>query len=62
MDGREPRDREKESCVGDRARHYAGRKHTIYVSLLDARDWSEKSGDDRSTFFVAVVLGSRYSL
>jgi hypothetical protein len=31
-------------------RHYATRKHTIRVSLLDARDWSEERGADRSIF------------
>jgi hypothetical protein len=39
-------ERGKKSCFGDRARHSA-RKHTIYVSLLDARDWSEKRCVDR---------------
>jgi hypothetical protein len=49
--GRERTTREeKKSCFGDRARHSA-RKHTIYMSLLDARDWSEKRCVDRSTFF-----------
>jgi hypothetical protein len=32
----------------------------IRASCLDARDWSEKRGADRSTFFVAVVLAGRY--
>jgi hypothetical protein len=36
------------------------REHTIRLSLLDARDWSEKRGTDRSTFFLTIVLGGRY--
>jgi hypothetical protein len=54
MEGREPREREKESCFMDCAWHSA-RKHTICVSLLDTRDWSEKRGADRSTFFIAAA-------
>jgi hypothetical protein len=50
MDEREPRESEKETCFGDRVRYYAARKYMICVSLLDARDWSEKRGADRSIF------------
>jgi hypothetical protein len=49
MDMREPREGKK-SCFEDHVRHCAARKYTIHVSLLDARDWSEKRGADRSNF------------
>jgi predicted metal-binding transcription factor (methanogenesis marker protein 9) len=50
MDGRVPREREKETCFGNRVWYCAARKHMIHVSLLNARDWSEKRGVNRSIF------------
>jgi hypothetical protein len=50
MDGREPQEREKETCFRDRTRYCAARKHMIHVSLLDTHDWSEKRGTDWSIF------------
>jgi hypothetical protein len=58
MGGREPREGKKNLASGTACG--TQREYTICLSLLDARDWSEKRGTDRSTFFVTIVLGGRY--
>jgi hypothetical protein len=58
MGGREPREGKKNLASGTACD--TQREHTTRLSLLDARDWSEKRGTDRSTFFVTIVLGGRY--
>jgi hypothetical protein len=54
MESREPQEREKESCFGDRSWNCAARKQTICVSLLDARPRREVRIS--LLFFVAVIL------